>query len=86
MAIKVLKWQVKIPEELSEKNEVFLKHVSTGKAGGIYGYTAGKAKPSTTSIGMYCQQLMGARKGKRQDESASYLNMHRPILSIRTKL
>ena len=79
MAIQSAKMAgVKIPEELSEKNEVFLKHVSTGKAGGIYGYTAGKAKPSTTSIGMYCQQLMGTRKGKRQDESASYLNMHRP--------
>ena len=69
---------VEIPEEMTKKIGTFFKTVASGKEGGLYGYTPGKIKPSTTSIGMYCQQLLGTLKGKQQDESALYLDLHRP--------
>lgn len=79
MAVQSAKYAgVKIPEELTKKMKVYFKSVAGGKSGGAYGYTPGKIKPSTTSIGMYCQQLMGNLKGPQQDESAMYLDMHRP--------
>lgn len=68
----------KIPQQCETKMKLFLNSVSAGKNKGLYGYKDGRAKPSTTAIGMYSQQLVGKPTPSRQNESADMLLQNLP--------
>lgn len=67
-----------VSKQTQAKMKLFLDMVSAGKNKGLYGYTKGRIKPSTTAIGMYCQQLVGKTSPSRQNESADLLLQNTP--------
>jgi hypothetical protein len=55
---------LKVDHAAFEGVKKFLSFVATGEHKGLYGYTAEapSAKPSTTAVGMLCQQYMGMKR------------------------
>ncbi len=61
------------------KSEEFLDSVGAGKHKGKYGYKSPVPTDTMTAVGMYCQQLFGAKPNSyRQIESAAHINLHLP--------
>ena len=62
MALKSAQFSgLRVPAETFEGVRRWLKHVSGGKKGGIYGYekSDGGNRPAMTATGYFCSQLMG---------------------------
>ena len=69
---------IEVPKEAFEKADSWLKSVSGGKAGGVFGYRKHEAKrPAMVATGMFCRQLAGVPKtDPSMHEGASYLSTH----------
>jgi hypothetical protein len=71
---------VLVPQDNLKSARAFLDTVGTGAHKGLYGYKQATPKLSMTSVGMYCQQLFGAKPVEvRQTDSAKFLALHLPV-------
>ena len=73
---------VQVPQDTLKSARTYLDLVAAGTHKGLYGYKQATPKLSMTSVGMYCQQLFGAKPVEvRQIDSAKYLALHLPAES-----
>jgi hypothetical protein len=73
-----------VKPETFEGARKFLKSVSSGKNGGLFGYASPGASPTMTAVGLLCQQYMGAgRSDAAVREGVDYLKGRPPSLNYR---
>jgi len=71
------------PQSL-EGAKKFLKSVTSGSKGGYFGYDQPGNSPAMTSVGLLCQQYMGAVRGDEGiREGVEYIKTNPPTLSYR---
>lgn len=75
---------LKVDPKTVEGGKKFLKSVSSGKAGGLFGYAAPGATQTMTAVGLLCMQYSGAKRGDPlMVEGMEYLMRNLPNKSYR---
>jgi hypothetical protein len=75
---------LEVKPQTLEGAKKFLKSVSSGSNGGLFGYDQPGASPTMTSVGLLCQQYMGSLRGDEGiREGVEYIKQNPPSLSYR---